>query len=407
TRDDAFTHVSWIETANADITDPDTYADFQKMLDATIVRFADKASFAGIWMRSRAQLPIGFGDATLARFAAEANGGKRVTRKDLQDNPQLLARYYDWWYGKRREFLVAMRDYLAEKGVCKAPLVLFTSLTAESGVSFPTWEKRIVTDDVTRWTKLLQDPAVNLGKKIVPISVERVVREDLYLEALLSPPLDWGGWEVAHANPPADPQRYRDTPGVMMTHCIGRYYMSASPKTFDAFRGPSGVAVVRHYPLNEDMMFDTEDKPKLDYFVADIEPAGPYCMMSEALAVANGDPTYLAYLTGSNYNRGFPLYVRRFNAAFLALPALPSRRLADIGAPPEIVVREIATPRHGTYYAVVNTSYYPREATLELPAVGTVLDAVTGETVSDDQGHVRLRLEPFELRSLHVPSSTH
>ncbi|RMG00028.1 MAG: hypothetical protein D6741_07485, partial [Planctomycetota bacterium] len=84
TRDDAFTHVSWIESANADITDPDTYADFQKMLDATIVRFADKASFAGIWMRSRAQLPIGFGDATLARFAAEANGGKPVARKDLQ-----------------------------------------------------------------------------------------------------------------------------------------------------------------------------------------------------------------------------------------------------------------------------------------------------------------------------------
>ncbi|GAB6164932.1 hypothetical protein JCM19992_09320 [Thermostilla marina] len=403
TRDDAFTHVSWVESANADITDPDTYADFQKMLDATIVRFADKAPFAGIWLRSRAQLPIGFGDATRARFAAEANDGKQVSREDLRNDPQLLARYYDWWYGKRREFLAAMRDYLAEKGVCDAPIVLFTSLLAESGASFPTWEKRIVVDDVTTWTKLSADPAVNLGKEIVPVSIERVVREDLYLDALLSPPLDWGGWEVGHANPPPDPQRYRDTPGVLMTHCIGRYYMSASPKTFETFRGPSGLAVVRHYPLNEDMMFDAEGKSKLDYVVADIEYAGPYCMMPEAMAVANGDPTYLAYLTGSNYNRGFPQYVRRFNAAFLALPALPSRPLHDTGAPAGIVVREIATPKHGTYYAVVNTTYRPQETAITLPAAGQVLDAASGREIAAAADNVPLRLDPFELRALYVP----
>ena len=40
TRDDAYTHITWIESANADITDPDTYADFQKMLDLTVIRLA-------------------------------------------------------------------------------------------------------------------------------------------------------------------------------------------------------------------------------------------------------------------------------------------------------------------------------------------------------------------------------
>ena len=62
----------------------------------------------------------------------------------------------------------------------------------------------------------------------------------------------------------------------------------------------------------------------LGYFVADIERAGPFCMMAEALAMANGDPTMIGYLVGSNYGRGFPGYVRDFNANFLALPALPS-----------------------------------------------------------------------------------
>ena len=61
--------------------------------------------------------------------------------------------------------------------------------------------------------------------------------------------------------------------------------------------------------------------------MADIERAGPYCMMAEALAMANGDPTMLGYLLGGNFGRGFPQYVREFNANFLALPALPSERL--------------------------------------------------------------------------------
>ena len=45
TRDDAYTHISWVESANADLTDPDTYADFKKMLDVTVLRLKDKAQF--------------------------------------------------------------------------------------------------------------------------------------------------------------------------------------------------------------------------------------------------------------------------------------------------------------------------------------------------------------------------
>ena len=41
-----------------------------------------------------------------------------------------------------------------------------------------------------------------------------------------------------------------------MTHCFNRAYTVASPATFDAFRAPAGLAMVRHYALNENMMFD-------------------------------------------------------------------------------------------------------------------------------------------------------
>ena len=166
TRDDAYTHITWIESANADLTDPATFADFKKMLDLTIVRHKDKANIIGAWLRPRSQLPIGFGDATLGRFAQEANQGQAVTRQQLIDDKTLLGRYYDWWYGKRLEFLAAMRDHLRSSGVNPEALVLYTADPSEPGISFPSWEKRFVTDDVEGWTEVLLRPEVSKGQEI-------------------------------------------------------------------------------------------------------------------------------------------------------------------------------------------------------------------------------------------------
>ncbi len=125
-------------------------------------------------------------------------------------------------------------------------------------------------------------------------------------EALLTPSLDWGGWEVHHCSPPADPQRYREVDGVLMTHAFNRAYTVGAPETFKAFRGPAGLAIVRHYALNEHMMFDREDKEQVGYFVADVERAGPCCMLGETRAMANGDPRCIGYLVGNNFAPGFP-----------------------------------------------------------------------------------------------------
>ncbi len=403
TRDDAYTHIKWIESANADLTDPDTHADLKKMLDLTIVRHKDKARFVGAWLRPRAQLPIGFGEATLRRFAEEANQGEAVTRRQLIDDEALLGRYYDWWYGKRREFLTAMRDHLRDGGVNPQAVILYTATMSEPGVSFPTWDKQFVTDDVAGWRERLKDPAVSKGLEIKPLGIDEVIENDLYLEALLAPRLNWGGWEVHHSSPPADPQRYKQTDGVLLTHCINRAYTVGSPKTLDRFRGPAGLAVVRHYALNENMMFDKRDQPKLGYFVADIERAGPYCMLAEARAVACGDPNYLGYLVGSNYGRGFPEYVRDFNTALLSLPALPSEVLDEAASDSDVVVRAIPTPSHGTYLAVVNVGLEAKEnVVIRLPASGRVTDAPSGDVVPADGGKVVLSLDPCQLRALRI-----
>ena len=69
-------------------------------------------------------------------------------------------------------------------------------------------------------------------------------------------------------------------------------------------------------------------------------------MIAWSLLAAVSAPTALAvmgvqlgYLLGGNLGRGFPQYVREFNANFLALPALPSERLSGASDDKEIVVR--------------------------------------------------------------------
>jgi hypothetical protein len=403
TRDDAYSHIKWIESSNADITDPDTYEDFKKMLDLTVVRLRARATFAGIWVRPRSQLPVGFGEKTLARFAKEAGGGKAVTRKQLQADKALYAKYLDWWGAKRLAFLQAMRDHLRQNGVDDA-LVLFTGCPGEPGVAFNTWEPRMVTDRPDRWAPILKRPGhvtANHGP-IVPLTIKQVVEGDLYLKALMAPGLTWGKWEIQHSRPADDPRRYREVEGVMLTHAFNRNYTVASPRTFDAYRTRSGLAVVRHYSLNENMMVDENDKTILGYFVTDIERAGPYCMMAEARAVAHGDPTAIGYLVGSNFGRGFPEYVRAFNANYLALPALPSRVVKGAAADAEVVVRRIDTEKHGIWVAVVNTGLRARRyVAVTLPA-GKVTDAVTGQPVATADGKVTLSLYPCQLRSFRV-----
>lgn len=404
TRDDAFTHISFIESANADITDPDTFADFKKMLDLTVLNLQDKARFPGIWIRPRSQLPVGFGPETLQRFATEANRGAAVTRADIQSDKALYGRYVAWWETKRRDFFIGMRDYLREKGLANS-FVLFTGCAGEPGPGFGDFGTRFITDSPEIWQPILaqeahQPPKDRPWQVLTP---DQIAASDLYLKGLLAPGANWGGWEVHHANPADDPQTYKQVEGVLLTHGFNRLYTVSSPKTMETYRVPAGLAMVRHHSLNENMMFDANDQEKLGYFVADIERAGPFCMHAEAVAMANGDPTMIGYLVGSNFGRGFPEYARDFNANFLALPALPSRLLADAASDPAVVVRSIDAGRRGTYLSVVNTAWQERkQVRLRLPGRGDLVALASQTKLARTGDGVTVDLRPCQLLSLHL-----
>ncbi len=403
TRNDAYTHISWVENANADVTDPDTLADFCKMIDCTVLAVAQDANVAGVWLRSRSQLPMGFGDGTRERFAKEANDGQAVTREQLKADQALYGKYVAWWQLKRRDFFCGVRDYLRGQGLPDA-FVMYTGCPGEPGVGWADWEPRFITDTPAAWEDVLQRPEHKMREQVAPILTPRQVAEQgLYLAGLLAPGLNWGEWEVHHARPADDPANYQQTPGVMLTHAFNRAYTALDPATFDLFRAPAGLTAIRHYALNENMMVDANDQDMLGYFVADFEPAGPYCMMAEALAVAHGDPTQLGYLTGGNYGRGFPQYVRDFNANFLALPALPSQVIDGAASQPGVVVRAIDAGENGVYLAVVNTGLEAAKGvTITLPKAGAVKRLATGEAVAVNGGRVTLDLGACQLVALGI-----
>lgn len=396
TRDDAYTEISWTEDARADLTDPDTFDDFRKMLDATVLRLKDEGNFVGVWLRPRSsQLPISFGPHALNRFSEEVDGGKSVSRADLRESRTLLDRYYSWWFEKRREFINQIRDYLRENEVNAEAVVLYTSDATEAGRNAITHPTALIAESPGTWSTVNHEV----------VSLEEALETRRHHTALTSPRMTYGGWEWHHADPLSDPWNYDDNEGGLLTFPFNRRYTIGDSAALNAFRTPSGLAMIRHYTLNEDTMSTDSRERVFGYFVSDVEPAGPFCMIAEAEAMANGDPRYLGYLSGHTFNRSFPEYVRAFNQAFLSLPAIESE-VIEIADRDRVVVRRYASENHGDWYSVVNLNYETVTTTIRFPSSGKIVDAATDTVLAQETDSIELELHPCELRSLRLISQT-
>jgi hypothetical protein len=197
----------------------------------------------------------------------------------------------------------------------------------------------------------------------------------------------------------------------MMTYPIGRLFAVAGNEPISSYHAKNGLTVIHHFTLNE----NDEGWEKMDagtrlsqpferavgYMAVDVDRAGPLALLGEARAVAFGDPRNIGLLCGSSFSTGFPLELRNFFLAFQAVPALPSRVIAGSASDSEVVVREIPTEKHGTYYFVVNPAWQARTAVrVQFPAQGETEDLVSGEAV--DVSKLSLNLEPAALRAFLV-----
>lgn len=390
-----YTHITWSEKANVDVTDPETLEDFTKILDCTVLRVKEKAQILGVWLRPRpSAIPISFADATLKRFADGTNTAD-VTRERLRQEPALRQQYYAWWNLQRRDFLIGVRDRLRTGGLPDAT-VLYTAYSGEPTPGFM-GDALVVEGDPKPWEAKLKGPDTK-PKKIVTLA--DATAGDEYLQTLLRFPPTWAQWEWNHACPPADPADYTTTEGIAFTYPFNRAYTATVRAGMDAFRSPAGLAMVRHQSLNERAL----PEEMLGYLCADTERTGPMCMLPEVLAVANGDPRWLGVLSGMSWTTGYPQYVREFYPAFLALPALPSQVLEQAaGGVKGVVVRSIDGGVHGTWLAIINTGYAKAAGTvIRLPVAGAVTDAATGTTLPTAGQTLKLDLAPCSLRAIHI-----
>ena len=346
----SYTHVWWTENANLDVTDPEALAATCELLDGSLLRFRTKADFAGALFRTRnSQWPVGFGDATRARFAREANGGRAVSRDDLRGDRALYDRYLAWWHLKRAEFLAKVQRHLADNGLPES-VVILDAEPSESGPGIP--GGGVLTDDKAYLSRICAAAGVKAPKAV---TVEEA--DGLYLRGRREPAATWGEWEWQHAVPADDPENYAKAAHVYLAMPVNRLYSVADAKAHDAYRNGTGTeTLIRHYSLNENMQEDAGGRRICGYAIADFERAGRASMQIEVEAMAKGDPVNIGYLTGSCFARGFPGPVREFNGNFLALPALPSKVVAGACDDPEVVLREIDCTRSGKgrYYALVH-----------------------------------------------------
>lgn len=411
-----YTGVFWAENNDADLTDPDTLKDFELILDKTVIRFKDQAQFPGIWLRTRnTHLPISFSDATIARFKADKAGDAQAQTADqktliasYEGDKALYRQYIDWWFGKRVQFLTALRDYLRQQLGRNDVQVLFTPWPEET---LPVLHEGldghagVVTDDSTWWKNYANTIDDGFYKwHMMPTDFDTVIRENLFETDLKEQHPINGNDEQFHSAPVADPEHYKNVEDVMMTYPIGRLFTVTNPQALEDFRAASGLTVVRHTPLNEDE--DPNGSPSpfdhlVGYIATDTDHAGPNMMLVQARAIAYGDPRNLAYLCASSFSTGFPEIMRRFDQAFLAVPALPSTKLDHASSDPDVVVREIPTPKSGTYYYIVNTSMQSKAGvSVEFLAKGSVTNLVTGEKEAGTT--LKLDLDAADLRAYRV-----
>jgi regulation of enolase protein 1 (concanavalin A-like superfamily) len=411
--------VTWTANRNADITDPATLVDVKRLMDRTVGDFKTQARFVGVWFRTRSNcFPMSFADPAIARFNTAT--GNSATQTSLissyEGNRTLYNQYVNWWFGKRKEFLVAIQNYLnTQHGQAEAQVV-YTPWPGEAVIvphpaSEPFGYTGVIVEpaELTWWQTFINNLPVDWAKyHWGPRLYSDVVSGALYnyvlteQPSILDPVNNPQFVESFHSTPYADPWNYTTTANVAMTYPMGRLFTLEDANLVNSFRCSSGLTIIKHYSLNEDHGPGYEPTPyggQLGYSAAETERAGDCEMLQQARAVAQADPRNLGYMCASSYNTGFPEVVRRFNQAFLAVPAVTSVRVPTASNNVNVVVRQFTTAV-GTYYYVVNTSMSASTATVTLPSSGTVTELVTKATLPS--ATLNLTLAPAELRSYRV-----
>ena len=393
-----FSGQSYVYNCMADMTLPQTLEDLEDLMDRTILRFKNRGNFLGAWIRTRGGMPVSFSDKAIALFNSET--GRSVTRTQLWNNgaytdTQLYRAYREWWYGKRRDTLVALQAYMEAGGLADAKL-FYHSTAGEDGVEVG--QGVIESNDADTlyngqtWRQMTgKDGTTSLSAMAAK-----------YWTGLGNDGSNWGDVEACHATPHADPEHYAALDNVALSYPFNCVHTVAGSQADANFRNASGdLVMARHYSLDEfcanDYNLDEDHRAIAGYYTSDMDHAGRAVMCAEVMAMAVNDPTILGYLFGSNLDRLDAPVVREFNQNFLSLPATASTVLLGGTCNDDVTVRRWTTSA-GNYWAVINVTARPVSGQWNLQTSKTRVWRTVDwreETVSG--GKVSLTLQPYQM----------
>ena len=445
-----------------DLLHPATLEAIKQLITEELAGLADHPGFAGLMLYKHygGPFPVSFSDYALQLFAKETGTrlqGEGQARRDwlLADRKQ---QYYNWWWGKKHAFLLALRDHLQ---ALRPDLKLFY-FPWHSDDDFPfscgrlRYSGRPDMDKIyvpgtnillvpsytvppDQWTaEQKKHPALArqyYRESLAPELQGKLTFEDLLYGRVKDMPQFWGAprsGELPHLRYPDqmdlvamltepgsvyangvghNPRLYLEDKGIVYWAPVRYRFTADNPKFLDLFRTGEGSAIAVHMPYNEETSH--LNVPSI-HGAHGVEHGGPFCMMEEVVAMAHSDPMYIMDSMWEPLKRGFPQVARAFAQAYRALPAAPSVVLKEAIAPADeaVVVRSYDTA-YGQYLAVINRAFDLKERQVQLTlkpsvqAVDRVVNLGTGATVafqSAGEGRIRigLTLPPMSLTSLRV-----
>lgn len=450
-----------------DILHPATLREVLRLITEELGPKLDQPALAGMMLYRHygTPIPVSFSDYALQLYEQETGAGipgadSTARRAWLLENKK--AAYYQWWYTKKRQFLLAVRDHLE---ALRPDLKLYY-FPWHSDDDFPFACGRLryagqpLMDNIyvpgtnillvpsftvppDQWTpEQKQNPVLARSyyrEAIAPELQGKITIEDVLYGHYKDMPEFWGAPRsgqlphllypnqmdlVAMLTEPGgtyankvgyNPRLYKEDKGLVYWAPVRHRFTADNPKLLELFRTGEGSAVAVHMPYNEETSH--LNVPSI-HGAHGVEHGGPFCMMEEVLAMAHSDPANIMDSMWEPLKRGFPQVARAFAQAYRALPAVPSTVLANAVAPADdaVVVRSYETA-YGQYLAVINPAFeaHDRSITLALKpsvsAVERVLNLGTGETVPYKEGaegriKLELSLPPMSLTSLRIVDRT-
>ena len=443
---------------------PDSLREACALLGRMISPSLGNDALAGVMLFKHYGYPllISFGEDDLRRFEAEA--GRRLEGAHTQARREWLlenmrSEYCRWWHGKKREFLLHVRDFLRglrpdlklhyfpwhsdDDYPFSCGRLRYSGHPLDDQICIPGTNILLVptfTKPPAQWSEEERRQPM-LARHYYREAVAPELRGKVSLEDILYGRHKdmrefWGGKRsgaVPHMMYPeqmdlvrmfcepgsmyspfgqgCSPQLYANDDGIVYWAPVHYKFAADNPKFLNLFKTGEGVAVANHFPYNE----ETGHNNTYNLHCAGaVEHAGAFCMMEEVLSVVHADPSCLMVSMWQPPKRGFPRYAREFAAAYRALPTTGSEILerAVTPADADVVVRSYRTD-YGLYLAVVNralelgTKHVKVRVKPDFREIRAVEDLVSGEALpyrkaSSGMVEIALAAKPMQLRALRI-----